>query len=262
MEYTKHLYQILYPNHALVASHLDCLQFAKHYQVGSTRFYQGKLIFAEVDPSFRSPAFDVEAGLKALVPHEDGSPKQTKFIATYRVLEHMNFEAIRSLHIATPEGYCYSLKPEPYVAKQQDYDLHIYAEICPVSMLILTSMETPEFSKHITDPLNPKSAPKMFFTSLILPVDEFLGEFEQNPFLPPPFPFLHPSKLRDAIVEIREKGNDKRVKGLTLYSQLEHISFRSIRRGFWFVSYTDTLFFPMPALKQIEAENLRFYNTM
>ena len=262
MEFKKHLYQILFPNHALVASHLSPDEFATHYQIGSTRYYCGKIIFAEIDTSYRNDFFDIERGLNALRPHEDGSPKSTKFIATYRVLEHMDFDAIQKLYIATQEGNCLELVPGEYVPMKQLNDLHMYAEICPVSTLVLTSFETHEFSSYMTDPDNLKGIPKLFFTSLLLDIDRFVEEFERNPFMPPPFKFLHPSKLREAITALRKPDVIRKVKGLTFHSSFDQIPFRRLRRGFWFVQPGKVKFFPLPPLSEIEENNYKFFRSM
>jgi len=102
MEYKKRLYQILYPNNSLVASQLNPEQFGKHYQVGTSRHYVGKVIFAEVDADFRSDFFNIEEGFADVVPHTDGRPKATKFICSYRVLEHIDLDALKNLYLVTP----------------------------------------------------------------------------------------------------------------------------------------------------------------
>jgi hypothetical protein len=60
MNFQKHLYQILYPNQALIASQLGPQDFARHYLVGSIRHYNGKLVFAEINPDFRNPYFAID----------------------------------------------------------------------------------------------------------------------------------------------------------------------------------------------------------
>ncbi len=88
----KRLYMVMHPNHALIASQLDPEHFAKHYTQGSTRYFEGRLIFVEVDPSFRHPYFNIDGAMADLAPHEDGRPKATKFISSYRTLEHVDFK--------------------------------------------------------------------------------------------------------------------------------------------------------------------------
>ena len=53
-EFQKHLYLILHPNEALVASQLSPEEFGSHYSVGSPRHFTGKVIFAEVDINYRN----------------------------------------------------------------------------------------------------------------------------------------------------------------------------------------------------------------
>ncbi len=55
--------------------------------------------------------------------------------------------------------------------------------------------------------------------------DEFLTEYEQNPFMQPPIPNLHPAILRDAIHELRG-ASYKSNKGLLLGTNLDNFSYR------------------------------------
>ncbi|HWP68102.1 MAG TPA: hypothetical protein VN437_02290, partial [Rectinemataceae bacterium] len=61
MSGAKHLYLVLQPNHSLIASQLEPEHFIRHYVQGSTRYFEGRLIFAEVDPDYRHPYFDIDA---------------------------------------------------------------------------------------------------------------------------------------------------------------------------------------------------------
>jgi hypothetical protein len=259
--YEKRLYQILYPNQALIASQLGPQEFARHYLVGSVRHYSGKLVFAEIDPAFRHPYFDIDGAFAATVPHPDGSPKRTKFISSYRVLEHMDFGAIRKLYLANSEANLLELSPGVYDKTHQPGFLRTYAEIAPLSMLVLSPLTMPEFGAHITAPGNGKGAPKLFYTQIDLTVDEFLKNFEQNPFSQAPFPFLHPSKLRDAILEMQARP-EKKAKGLSLFAPIDQISFKKIRHGFMFASPESHLFFPMPSLQEIEEKAFKFWQGM
>ncbi len=261
MEYTKHLYLILFPNPSLVASQYGPEEFSRHYQVGSTRYYAGKLIFAEIDPAFRHPYFELDALLAQVVPHPDGTPKATKFIKSYRVLEHMDLDAIRMLYLTTAGGDILGLAPGSEETLQSQERIRMIAEICPLSMVVLTRQGYRSFGRYITDPANPKGAPCLFFTSLDLDLDEFLTAFEANPFMPSPLPFVHPSKLRDAVLEIKTKS-DKATKGLTLHAPLERISYKMVRHGFWFATQSKQRFFPMLPLDRIEKDHYKFWRDM
>ncbi len=261
MSFVNRLYQILYPNQALVASQLSPDEFARHYLIGSIRHYSGKLVFAEIDIGFRHPYFAIDACLEHLTPHADGTPKRTKFICSYRVMEHLDFNAITSLYLSTAEAHILELKPGPYDKVHESGFLRTYAEIAPLSMLVMSPLNFPEFGRHITEPGSPKGCPKLFYTQIDLNVEEFLAAFERNPFTQAPFPFLHPSKLRDAILELRVMP-EKKTKGLSLFCPVDQISFKRIRHGFMYAYQDQYRFFPMPTLREIEEKNFKFWQGM
>ena len=261
MEYENHLYAILYPNHALVGSQLTPEQFARHYVSGSTRSFYGKVIFAEIDPDYRHPYFDIESIIGELVPHEDGRPKATKFIRSYRVLEHIDFDAIRSLYLTSPEGHCIELREAPYENKHKPGFIRLYAEIVPVRMLVLSTLDFYQYSKYITDPGNRKGAPKLFYTQIEFDIPEFVEEYKTNPFIQPPVPTLHPASLRNGYLELLQ-NEGKRTKGLCVDSSLDTISYKLVRHGFMFASQEKDKFFPIPSPSEIEKMNLKFWRSM
>lgn len=261
MEYTNRLYVILHPTVALIGSQYTPEQLARHYTVGPTRYYRGKVLFAEVDIGFRHPYFAIEPAIAELKPHEDGRPKATKFIASYRVLEHLDFGALKNLYLTSAEGYCLELEPGSLAEKDGMGDLRIYAEIAPLRMLVLSRFGFTDFGAFLTDPANSIGAPKFFYTQLDFGIEEFMAEYEQNPFMQPPIPNLHPANLRDAILELRAVGT-KSNKGLSLNSNLDNISYRMIRNGFMFASRQERRFYPMPSPGEIEKRNLKFWRSM
>lgn len=261
MEYGKYLYKILYPNPSLVASQVTPEHFARHYMFGSTRHFQGKLIFAEIDINYRHPYLKIDTGLKGLVPHVDGRPKATKFISSYRVLEHIAFKAIKNIYLSTPEGLIIKLSEGPYKPAKREHSFKVYAEITPLRMIVLSKHDFVEFGRYITDPQNTKGAPKLFYTQLQIDPDEFLRELSDSPILRSPLPNLVPSKLRDAI-HILSTREDKHSKGMLLDCPLDHISYRLIRLGFMFASQEEMKFFPMPTPEEIRKTNSRFWRLM
>lgn len=260
MDIQNRLYMVLYPNAALIASQYDPVMFAQHYTSGSSRHYSGKVVFAEVDVNYRHDFFDIESALKELVPHPDGRPKATKFIACYRVLEHIDLEAIGNLYLSTQEGHCIGLERGTFDIAHKE-TIRIYAEINPMHMLVMSKFAPPEFGASITDPGSSKSAPKQFFTQLNIDIEEFLQDFEQNPFKPSPISALHPSTIRDGYMELMthpEKNN----KGLALDSNLDSMSYRLLKHGFIFATKGKSIFYPLPDARSIESRNLKFWRTM
>jgi hypothetical protein len=261
MQNANRLYLILHPTAALIGSQLPPEELARHYTVGPTRYYRGKVLFVELDPAFRHPYFAIEAGLADLRPHEDGRPKATKYISTYRVLEHVDFAALRGLYLTSAEGYCLPLKQGPYEPALAGNDLRIFAEITPLRMLVLSKMDFLGFGQFITDAANPIGAPRFFYTQVELDSDGFLAEYEANPFMQPPLRNLHPEILASAIRELgaaRSKSN----KGLSLHSNLDSLSYRLITRGFMFAGRGESRFYPMPQAADIEKANLKFYRSI
>ena len=260
-KYENYLYMICHPNQALVASQYAPEDFAKHYSAGSTRYYDGKVLFAELDINFRNPYFDIERGLNGLVPHENGRPKATKFIKTYRVLEHVDFNSIKRMYMSNSDGTCYGLDSAPYDKTHKPDLLRIFAEITPLKMLVLSSYDFSQYGKWITAPDNPKGAPKVLYTQFELNIADFLADFEANPLMPPPLPSIHPSRLRDGISELQTES-EKKVKGLSLDISFNRKSYRLVRHGFMFASQDQELFFPVPELSRIEKENYKFSRSM
>jgi hypothetical protein len=260
MNYEKRLYMVLHPNATLIASQLEPDLFARHYTTGSSRHYSGKIIFAEVDVNYRNDYFDIENILKDLKPHEDGQPKSTKFIASYRVLEHVDLSAIGRLYLSTEEGHCIGLERGDYDLSHKE-SVRIYAEIEPMHMLVMSKLTPPDFGARITDPGHSKAAPKQFYTQLNIDIPEFLEEFEHNPFQPSPVAALHPSTIRDAYLELTSSPK-KNSKGLALDSNLDHISYRLLKHGFTFATKDESIFYPLPKQRDIEAKNLKFWRTM
>ncbi|NCN04896.1 MAG: hypothetical protein GW949_04640 [Spirochaetales bacterium] len=261
MQYNNHLYMTLYPNNALIASHLSPDLFARHYTSGSSRHYSGKVIFAHIDPEFRHNFFPIDDILSQLNPHEDGRPKATKFICSYRVMEHVSLSAIQKLFLVNQEGHSLELVPAVHDAQHEKTKIRLYAEITPMRMMALSEYDFPTFGRYITNPDLTKSAPVQFYTQLEVDIPEFVEDFESNPFRPSPIRNVHPSTLRDGYYELL-KYPDKHNKGIALDSNLDEFSFKIIRHGFMFARQEETLYFPIPDHHTIEANNYKFFKTM
>ncbi len=257
----KRMYAILHPSPALIGSQLNPTSFARHYLSGSIRHYTGKVVFAEIDPDFRDPYFHIDEFMADVHHHDDGRPKATKFISVYRILEHLDFDKIRALYLSSPEGAVIELAEEREIQTREPGLLRIFAEINPVRMLVLTRLNFTEFGKLVTNPEILRNVPALFYTQLEFDAETFLQEFERNAVMPPPIPKVHPSKLRDAIMEI-SMSRSKATKGLLLDSSFDEIPYRMVRHGFMFARYDEYKFFVMPSWSEIEKENYKFFKAM
>ncbi len=261
LPYEQHLYAIMWPNHALVASNLGPDDFGKHYTIGSSRYFHGQVVFAEIDSEFRDDYFEIDRYMAEVVPKPDGSPKRTKFISTYRVLEHLELSAFRNLYITSVEGKVLTLKQAEYKRQHGPGFIRTFQEICPLNAIVLSYMTPPEFGAFITDPHQAKSAPKVLFTQIDLDIEEYLSTLESNPFHSSPIPNVHPQKLRDQILELR--GNPgKKIKGISLDSAFGRMSFLSLRSGFWITAADEMLYWPIPDHDALERDHFEWLRSL
>ena len=261
MSEDKYLYAIMHPNHALVASMLPPEQFGQHYTVGSSRYFHGQVVYAEIDIDYRHDYFAIDEALESVVPKADGSPKRTKFISSYRVLEHIDLDAFKSLYVTSSVGEVLELTRGSYDREHEPGFIRTFQEICPVGMIVLSFMDPPEFGQYVTKPGAPKGAPKVFFTQIDLNIDEFLAAFEVDPFLTSPVPNVHPHKLRDQILEMRANPS-KGVKGISLDSVLGRISFLQLRTGFWLAHDEELLFYEIPDRAALEHDHYKWFRSL
>ncbi len=255
-EYQKHLYMIVFPINALVASQLDPDQFGKHYTTGSAKHYSGKVIFTEIDINFRHPHFEIEKYLEATVPHEDGSPKKTKFIKSYNVLDNMDLSAITKLFLCTNNGTVLPIEPAEYTAHNEPGLIRVYQEVCPLENLVASTKDQREFGEFITTGTASKGAPTMCFTQIDFNIQRFLDSNKNKDIFQIDLPGVNPYRFYDCITELKENP-EKFTKTISLGSLLREISYKFLRHGFWFSRGEEMKFFPMPS--EADLENKHFY---
>ncbi len=259
--FEQHLYVIMWPNYALVGSNLPPEEFGKHYTLGSSRYFHGQVVFAEIDPDYRNDFLRIDTFLPEVVPNAAGRPKRTKFIATYRVLEHVDLSAFRDLCITSTMGKVLRLKSKPYEKEHESGYLRTFQELAPMRGIALSWMTPQEFGRYITDPEKPKSAPKVLFTQIDFNIDEFLLQLDSDPFHKSPIPNVHPHKLREQILEVRANPN-KRIKGISLDAAFGQMAFTQLRTGFWIAAHEELLFYPIPTLEQLKDEHWEWYKSL
>ena len=250
-DYEKHLYMIVFPINALVASQLEPDKFGEHYTTGSAKHFSGKVIFAELDINFRNDHFEIDKYLEQTVPHSDGSPKKTKFIKSYNVLEHVTLDAIKKLHLCTTNGKVLSIEYSDYTAVNEPGLIRIYQEITPLDTLVASTLDQREFGKFITCETKSKGAPKIFFTQIEFNIPRFLDQNKNKEIFSIELPNVNPYRFYDCIMELKGKP-EKITKTIGLGSLLRDISYKFLRHGFWFSDGDELKFFPMPSLADLE----------
>jgi hypothetical protein len=250
-EFQKHLYLILYPNEALIASQLSPEAFGEHYATGSPRHFRGRVIFAEVDTAFRNEYLPIDEYLRQTESGRPGAPKRTKFISSYRVLEHIDFSALQKLYLVTTDGSVLGIdqgaEPAP---SGRSGRVRVYQEICPLRLLVASNLEPHEFGTHVTKAGWAKGAPKIFFTQYDIDVESEVRRTEVQFSMAGPLPNVNPANLPGALRELQADPN-KKTKTVSLNPNFDMVSYKSIQPGFWFAGGGATIFYRMPTIDEL-----------
>ncbi len=260
-EFRKHLYVILFPNEALVASELEPEAFGRHYAVGSPRHFSGKVIFAEVDINFRHPYFNIDAYLQQTTTGKPGVPKKTKFVKSYRVLEHVELNAFKDLYLVTEDGWVLPLQKTTDSGAMGHHakGIRIYQELCPLRPLVASNYSPLDFGYYMTSVAENKGAPKLFFTEIAVNVDDLLTR--EEPLLHSPLPNIHPGHLLSSLKELKEKP-DKRTKTISLKSIFDDIGYHRIKNGYWIMAGREVVYYPMPEEAEIEEKHYNWWKSV
>jgi len=253
-EYQKHLYMIVFPVNALVASQLNPSEFAQHYTIGSAKHFRGKVIFAEVDINYRNQYFDIDHYLSLTVAHPNGSPKKTKFISSYGVLEHVDLKALKHLYLVTTNGKALEISSKPYTAINEPGLVRIYQEVTPLSNLVASTLDQRAFGKYITTESKSKGAPKICFTQYEFNVADFLEKNKNREMLYSPIPETNPSRLYGYLIELKTIP-EKKTKTISLNTTLIEAPYPFIRHGFWFAAPGELVFYPMPSREELARDH-------
>jgi hypothetical protein len=261
-EFSKHLYLILYPNEALVASQLTPEEFGMHYSIGSPRHFKGKVIFVEVDTGFRNPNLRIDEYLKITESGIPGRPKRTKFVKSYRVLEHMDFSAFQKLYLVTTDGGVLGLeKSEMRPGEGPENRVRVYQEICPLRLLVASTLDPPRFGYYITEETWSKGAPKIFFTKYDIDVAAVVEDNAVHAYHMGPLPNVNPTNLPTALKEIQEDPS-KKTKTVSLNPNLDFMSYKAIKSGFWFSGGHETVFYRMPGMDELHEKHYRWWKLL
>lgn len=260
-QYDKHLYLILYPNEALVASQLSPDAFAKHYSVGSARHFMGKVIFAEIDVNYRDPTDYLRIDEYLRQTEKPGAPKRTKFVRSYRVLEHIEFTALKRLYLVTTSGSALGLdKSEEPASYDGEPRVRVYQELAPLQLLVASNLDPPRFGCYITEESWSKGAPKIFFCQYDIDV-EAVVESDGIGLNMGPLPNVNPSNLPTALRELQQIP-DKRTKTISLNPNLDAMSYKAVRPGFWFADGLSTVFYRMPTMDELHEKHYSWWRQL
>jgi hypothetical protein len=225
---------------ALVASHLDPEAFGLYMAVGNKKLARGHVVFFEISPDFAQHSerhFHTEGIEQIVTPHEDGSPKRSKYLSVYRVLEFLPLSVFQGLYLTTMDGRVMRLDESPYDLKTEVAGLNLYQELCPLIPLVVSSLAPARFIETLTNPASRISAPRLFFADLRLDRDS-KGMLDQA------LPYSDRLHIVECLKEL-EQVSEKPTKTVSRTPRIQGF-FRAVRRGFFLGDQTGLKFYRFP----------------
>jgi len=250
---TVHLYLSLIPE-ALIASMLPPEEFGVYYTVGYSKKMRGQAMFIELDPNFRHDFFGIKEGIARCVPHKDGSPKRSVYIATYRVLEHIPLTGVDTLYLVTRFGESLPLmRSEEYPTKEEG--LYMYQEIAPKFPLVVSTLPPLGMYNFLTqDPSSSIHIPAVCFVELRL------GELADDPEFGKikDLPYKGVYHLRECLLQLETKRvNTKMVDRV----HTVEYRYRMIDSGIYVGNTEELAFFPLPPREELRNKYYRWWRS-
>jgi hypothetical protein len=239
---------------ALVASQLAPQAFGTYYATGSEKKARSQAMFFEIDPDFRDEYFDLEAGYKRLVPHEDGSLKRSVYISIYRVLEHIPLTAVQRLYVTTRDGRTLGIDPADEIP-ECEAGMHLYQEITPVHPRVASTLCPSDFFDFLNDPTKSMvTLPALCFIELSL------GGLAQDPEYGSAqgLPYSNIDHYRQCLIELQTKTVIVKMVD-RIHNTAFH--FRMVKSGFYLGNKGGLLFFPMPSEKELRTTHYHWWRS-
>ena len=141
---SKYIYLSSIPE-ALIASMLPPMEFGDYMATGTKKRNVSQAVFFEVDLDIVKDQIDMEYLNNRCIRKPDGSPKNSVYLSTYRVLEMIPLKALKNLYVTTETGVVLELKRTEYDKTAEVKNaLHLYQELCPVSPRVASSFTPSE----------------------------------------------------------------------------------------------------------------------
>lgn len=248
-----YLYLNLVPE-ALVASMLPPEEFGTYLAVGTKKRTRGIALFFDVKAGFQSDDFDLSSVRGRCVPHPDGQPKHSVYLAIYRVLERVPLDVLNSLWAATEDGRMLELA-QGEVPSYYREKYHLYQELCPVHPLIASTLSPPHFCRFITDGFRPISVPRICL------VDLELSELGNDPRYGQPhnLPYPQVGHIRDCLAEL-ECAKGKHTKTVNRTHPLS-FSYRCVKNGFFVGDSGGLVYYPFPSREELESKHYLWWRS-
>ena len=249
-----YLYLSMTPE-ALIASMLPPTDFGTYQAVGSKKHATGQAIFFEVDPDkLEGDAFDLDAAQRECVPHSDGNPKHSVYLSVYRVLEHVNPDALVNLWLVTQHGAVLKIEPAdevPTLARKY----YLYKELCPVHPLVASVLGPADFCAFITSDANRVRLPRLCF------VDMGLAEQADTVQTGPrgEMPGVDADHLRDCLASLG--GAEGKHTKTVVRLHPPDVCYPCVDSGFYVGDRERLRFFPFPSRDDLQAKHYSWWQS-
>lgn len=248
-----HLYLMCFRTESLVASHLPPDQFGNYMAIGSMKRTFGYVAFLEIDPTLRSPELHLQDIKSQCIPHDDGSPRKSKYMSVYRVLEHLPLGAIGDLYLTSRDGKVMGVTGQRAEARASEPgQMYMYAELCPATPLVVTDLEPVQFATYMTTPGNLVSVPKILFADTKIDRDR-LGHLSDY------LPYPDPVHIEDCLNEL-ESDVMKKTKTVDRHPPLQGF-YNSIATGFYLGDASATRHYPFPDAETLEQDHREWWHS-
>jgi hypothetical protein len=241
---------------SLIASHLEPEAFGTYMAVGTKKLASGHVMFFEIDPGFVTDTdhFRVEDIDTRCAPHADGSPKRSKYISVYRVMEFLPLPVYRALYLTTPDGRVLRIDESPYTDADGVNGINLFQELCPLIPMVVSSLAPRRFVQALTDPANPVQAPRLFFADMRLDRDD-RGKLAGW------LPYTDPLHIEDCVKELEMAGPSTKATKTVSRTPRTRGFFRAIRRGFFLGDQTGMKFYRFPAREDLEVVHQKWWHS-
>ncbi len=243
-----HYYVSLFPMEALIASQLEPRQFGSYMATGSKKGSAEKIIFAEMEGDF-GDYFRWDYAHENCVQHPNGDPKNSLYLAVYRVLENIPLPQFQSLYLTTTDGRSLELEKSGYSPPDQARTFFVYKELCPVNPIVVSSLDPVGFAAYMTDPESLTSVPMLVFTDLKM-IDFDNTEITGNIGRVYERKIEH---LKDCVFDVTERKG--KVNKIFDRSYIESFSYQAVKSGIFIGNGEELIEYPMKSSEELREQH-------
>lgn len=245
-----HVYLTLFPNEALIASHLPPESFGVYMATGIRRASSEPIVFVELQGDLKAGGIPVDRAEARIRNLPADVTKNSIYLSVYRCLEQVSLALLGTLYLVTRDGRSLTLSRGETVPSPPERSIHLYQELCPVRPLVASTLDPVGFCKHMTDPASEIHLPKIAVADLKV-LDPMKLEDAGN--IGSLYYAAAPEHMRDcfhSLLHIPDK-----VSKVVARFRLESFSYQLIESGIHIASASQHVFYPMLSTEEIRSNH-------